>query len=145
MLRNPLDQGASHKKQGKSFCKRAGLRKALKLKSATQRVRSNQRMRSKKAEPADKKQFLGNSRLGILGDFSLRNSGIRYYVILGLDPRISVGNFRILCDEIHGSSRGMTQGLGILKFLVNSLRNSILGNSRIYFRNSSLRILDWEF
>ena len=91
-----------------------------------------------KAEPADKKQFLGNSRLGILGNFNLRNSGIRYYVILGLELRISVGNFRILCDEIHGLSRGMTQGLVILKFLVNFLRNSILGNSRIYFRNSRI-------
>ena len=39
------------------------------------------------------------------------NSRILYYVILGLDPRISVlGNSRILSDEILGSSRGMTQG-----------------------------------
>ena len=43
-----------------------------------------------------------------------RNSRIPYYVILGLDPRISIWNSRILCDEILGSSRGMTQGLGIL-------------------------------
>ena len=41
------------------------------------------------------------------------NSRILYYVILGLDPRISVlGNSRILSDEIPRSSRGMTQGLG---------------------------------
>ena len=47
----------------------------------------------------------GNSRI------CLRNFRILYYVILGLDPRISVlGNSRILSDEILGSSRGMTQG-----------------------------------
>ena len=38
-----------------------------------------------------------------------RNSRILYYVILGLDPRISIRNFRILCDEIPRSSRGMTK------------------------------------
>nr|WP_321319484.1 hypothetical protein [uncultured Campylobacter sp.] len=39
------------------------------------------------------------------------NSGILYYVILGLDPRISVlGNSKFIFDEILGSSRGMTQG-----------------------------------
>ena len=44
----------------------------------------------------------------------LRNFRILYYVILGLDPRISVlGNSRILSDEILGSSRGMIQGLDI--------------------------------
>ena len=43
-----------------------------------------------------------------------RNSRIPYYVILGLDPRIFIWNSRILCDEIPRSSRGMTQGLGIL-------------------------------
>ena len=53
--------------------------------------------------------------LGIL-DFYPRNSRIPYYVILGLDPRISIWNSRILCDEIPRSSRGMTQGLGILEF-----------------------------
>ncbi|MCI7024274.1 MAG: hypothetical protein MR964_08670 [Campylobacter sp.] len=36
------------KKECKSFCKVAGLRKALKLKSTTKRLRTNQRMRSKK-------------------------------------------------------------------------------------------------
>ncbi|MCI6578812.1 MAG: hypothetical protein MSC50_00795 [Campylobacter sp.] len=48
MLHNPLDQGASRRKTGQNFCRVTGLRKALRLKSATQRVRS------KKAEPADK-------------------------------------------------------------------------------------------
>ena len=38
-----------------------------------------------------------------------RNSRIPYYVILGLDPRISIRNFRILYDEIPRSSRGMTR------------------------------------
>ncbi|MCI7014049.1 MAG: hypothetical protein MR878_01505 [Campylobacter sp.] len=34
-----------------------------------------------------------------------------YCVILRLDPRISVlGNSKFLCDEIMGSSRGITQG-----------------------------------
>ena len=51
--------------------------------------------------------------LGIL-DFYPRNS--RIPVILGLDPRISIRNFRILYNEIPRSSRGMTQGLGILEF-----------------------------
>ncbi|MDY3667978.1 MAG: hypothetical protein SOZ73_07120 [Campylobacter sp.] len=38
------------------FLQSGWLRKALKLKSTTKRLRSNQRMRSKKkAEPADKK------------------------------------------------------------------------------------------
>ena len=50
-----------------------------------------------------------NSRLG--------NSRIPYYVILGLDPRISIRNSRILYDEIPRSSRGMTQDLKILDFL----------------------------
>ena len=52
----------------------------------------------------------GNSRfaLGIL-EFS---------VILGLDPRISVlGNSKFIYNEIPRSSRGMTQGLGILGIL----------------------------
>ena len=57
------------------------------------------------------------------------NSRILYYVILGLDPRISVlGNSRILSDEILGSSRGMTQG-----------RNSSFRNSRFCLRNSKIR------
>ena len=39
------------------------------------------------------------------------NSKILYYVILGLDPRISVlGNSKFIFDEIPRSSRGMTQG-----------------------------------
>ena len=39
------------------------------------------------------------------------NSRILYYVILGLDPRISVlGNSKFIFDEIPRSSRGMTQG-----------------------------------
>ena len=60
----------------------------------------------------------GNSRI------CLRNFRILYYVILGLDPRISVlGNSKFIFDEIPRSSRGMTQG-----------RNSSLGNSS--FRNS---------
>ena len=46
--------------------------------------------------------------LGIL-DFYPRNSRILYYVILGLDPRISIRNFRIFCDEIPQSSWGMTK------------------------------------
>ena len=50
--------------------------------------------------------------------FQFREFGIPYYVILGLDPRISVlGNFKFICDEIPRSSRGMIQGLGILEFL----------------------------
>ena len=41
------------------------------------------------------------------------NSRILYYVILGLDPRISVlGNSKFIFDEIPRSSRGMTQGAG---------------------------------
>ncbi len=45
--------------------------------------------------------------------FQFREFGIPYYVILGLDPRISVlGNFKFICNEIPRSSRGMTQGLG---------------------------------
>ena len=33
--------------------------------------------------------------------FQFREFGIPYYVILGLDPRISVlGNFKFICDEI---------------------------------------------
>ena len=40
-----------------------------------------------------------------------RNSRILYYVILGLDPRISVlGNSKFIFDKIPRSSRGMTQG-----------------------------------
>ena len=38
---------------------------------------------------------------------SLRNSRILYYVILGLDPRISIWNSRFICDEIPQSSWGM--------------------------------------
>ncbi|MDY4154169.1 hypothetical protein [Campylobacter sp.] len=30
---------------------------------------------------------------------------------------LAMTNFRIFCDEIIGSSRGMTQDLGILEFL----------------------------
>ena len=41
-----------------------------------------------------------------------------------------LGIQKFICDEILGSSRGMTQGLGILEFL---------GNFRIYSRNSSFR------
>ena len=48
---------------------------------------------------------------------SLRNSRIPYYVILGLDQRISIWNSKFICNEILGLSRGMTQGLGILEFL----------------------------
>ena len=48
---------------------------------------------------------------------SIRNFRIPYYVILGLDPRISIWNSKFICDEIPRSSRGMTQGLGILEFL----------------------------
>ena len=60
----------------------------------------------------------GNSRI------CLRNFRILYYVILGLDPRISMlGNSRILSDEIPRSSRGMTQA-----------RNSSLGNSSFEFK-----------
>ena len=47
----------------------------------------------------------GNSRI------CLRNFRILYYVILGLDPRISVlGNSKFIFDEIPRSSRGMAQG-----------------------------------
>ena len=64
--------------------------------------------------------------------FQFREFGIPYYVILGLDPRISVlGNFKFICDEILGSSRGMTQKRrrtmtefrndGILEFLISTL------------------------
>ena len=42
-------------------------------------------------------------------------------------------NSKFICDEIPRSSRGMTQGLGILEFL---------GNFRIYLKNS--RILDFS-
>ena len=58
------------------------------------------------------------------------NSRILYYVILGLDPRISVlGNSKFIFDEILGSSRGMTQG-----------RNSSFRNSRFCLRNSKLAV-----
>ena len=49
-----------------------------------------------------------NSRIPI--SFYSRNSRIPYYVILGLELRISIWNSRILCDESLGSSRGITQG-----------------------------------
>ena len=62
----------------------------------------------------------------------LRNFRILYYVILGLDPRISVlGNSRILSDEILRSSRGMTQG-----------RNSSFRNSRFCLRNSRIAVAE---
>ena len=61
----------------------------------------------------------GNSRI------CLRNFRILYYVILGLDPRISVlGNSKFIFDEIPRSSRGMTQGRN------SSLRNFSLRNSK---------------
>ncbi|WP_321228776.1 hypothetical protein [Campylobacter sp.] len=44
---------------------------------------------------------------------------LEFPVILGLDPRISIWNSKFICDEIPRSSRGMTQGLGILKFRHN--------------------------
>ena len=88
---------------------------------------------------SEAKQSLGilNLFLGIL-DFYPRNSRILYYVILGLDPRISIRNFRILCDEIPRSSRGMTQGLGILEFLasVTLLPRNDTGNSRFIVMRS---------
>ena len=42
-----------------------------------------------------------------------------------------LGIQKFICDEIIGSSRGMTQGLGILEFL---------GNFRIYSRNSKFML-----
>ena len=72
--------------------------------------------------------YFRNSRIPM--SFCSRNSRIPYYVILGLELRISIWNSRILCDEILGSSREMTQGLEILEFL---------GNFRIYSRNSSFK------
>ena len=53
------------------------------------------------------------------------NFRIPYYVILWLDWGISIWNSRILCDEIPRRGRRMTQGLGILEFLVNLSRNSL--------------------
>ena len=50
--------------------------------------------------------------LGIL-DFYLRNSRIPYYVILGLDQRISKGNFRILVIASEAK-----QSLGILNLFL---------------------------
>ena len=38
-------------------------------------------------------------------------------------------NFKILCGESLGSSRGMTQGLGILDFF---------GGAGVFFRNSRI-------
>ena len=52
------------------------------------------------------------------------NSRILYYVILGLDPSISMlGNSKFIFDEILGSRRGMTPA-----------RNSSLGNSSFEFK-----------
>ena len=60
------------------------------------------------------------------------NSRILYYVILGLDPRISVlGNSKFIFDEIPRSSRWMTQG-----------RNSSFRNSRFYLRNSGIAVAE---
>ena len=61
--------------------------------------------------------------LGILEFTKIRHCGIPSSsdlpcVILELDPRISIRNFRRNFNEIPRSSRGMTQGLGILEFLV---------------------------
>ena len=73
---------------------------------------------------------LGNSRISSLRGSKAteaisRNSKflskILYYVILGLDPRISIRNSRILYDKIPRSSRGMTQGLGILDLVLGIL------------------------
>ena len=50
------------------------------------------------------------SLYGILEFFVMRSPDQ-----VGDDTRL--GNSRILCDEIPRSSRGMTQGLGILEFL----------------------------
>ena len=53
-------------------------------------------------------------------EFKFRNFGIRYYVILGLDPRISIGNFSL------GNFR-IPRNDGILEFLGNSNSRCPLG------------------
>ena len=45
-------------------------------------------------------------------------------------------NFKILCDESLGSSRGMTQGLGILDFFGGA--GVFSRNSRFFIRNSRI-------
>ena len=90
-----------------------------------------------------------NFRNSSLGNFSLRNfrlgnssfsnSRIPYYVIPQLELRISIWNSRILCDEILGSSRGMTEGLGILDFR----GAGVFALGILEFLESSLGILEF--
>ena len=53
--------------------------------------------------------------LGVRGYF-LGNSRIPYYVILGLDPRISIEILNLFVMRSPDQVGGMTQGLGILEF-----------------------------
>ena len=68
-----------------------------------------------------------------------RNFRILYYVILGLDPRISVlGNSKFIFDEIPRSSRGMTQGRN------SSFRNSLYGIPKLAVAAVKTRLQDFR-
>ena len=48
---------------------------------------------------------------------------LKFLVILGLDPRISIRNSRFICDEIHGSSGDDTRLRNSRLFVMRSKKN----------------------
>ena len=59
-------------------------------------------------------------------NFSLGNSRIPYYVILGLDPRISIGNFRIPQNSsLRGVSETNDEAISFIKPFFDGIVNEI--------------------